>query len=229
MKFQQAIHRIHKIPAHVRLWIALSFALIIFLLSQKTPPAIQFILFWSSFTFAILVLLWTTILTARPAEVRLIAKMQDSSRTITFIFVISASIVSLFAVIFLLRILTDTKQAGYAYHVGFSILSVILSWNMIHTIFAIRYTHLYYILLAEEKDSDNDHKGGLIFPSNEPPDYLDLVYFSYVIGMTFQVSDIQITSRRIRHLVLFHALLSFVYNTVILALCITIISGLIQK
>lgn len=229
MKSQQIIHRIHKIPAHMRLWISIAFALIIFLLAGRTPPAIQFILFWSSFTFAVLVLLWITILTAGPHEVRLIAKMQDSSRTITFIFVIFASIVSLFAVIFLLRILTDSKQAGYAYHVGFSILSVILSWNMIHTIFAIRYTHLYYNLLAEEKDSDKEHKGGLIFPTNDSPDYLDLVYFSYVIGMTFQVSDIQITSRRIRHLVLFHALLSFVYNTVILALCITIISGLIQK
>jgi uncharacterized membrane protein len=229
MKLQQIIHRIHKIPAHVRLWIGLSVALVIFLLSGNTPPAIQFILVWSSFTFTILVLLWITILTARPNEVKLIAKKQDSSRTIIFIFVLSASIVSLFAVILLLRILPDSKQAGYAYHIGFSIFSVILSWNLIHTIFAIRYTHLYYNLMAEEKDIDKEHKGGLIFPSNEPPDYLDLAYFSFVIGMTFQVSDIQITSRRIRHLVLFHALLSFVYNTVILALSINIISELIQR
>jgi uncharacterized membrane protein len=229
MNFQNVIHRVHKVPAHVRLWISIAFALIIFLLAGRTPTAIQLILAWSGFTFAILVLVWTTILTAGPHEVKLIAKMQDSSRTITFAFVIFASFISLFAVIFLLRILSDTKQAGYAYHVGFLILSVILSWNMIHTIFAIRYTHLYYNLLAEEKDSDKEHKGGLIFPANDPPDYLDLVYFSYVIGMTFQVSDIQITSRRIRHLVLFHAVLSFAYNTVILALCITIISALIQK
>lgn len=229
MNFQKFIHRIHKLPAHVRLWICLAFALIIFLLAHRTPPGIQFILAWSSFTFAILALLWITILTTGPHEVKLIAKMQDSSRTITFAFVIFASFISLFAVIFLLRILSDTKQAGYAYHIGFLILSVILSWNMIHTIFAIRYTHLYYNLLAEEKDSEREHKGGLIFPTDDQPDYLDLVYFSYVIGMTFQVSDIQITSRRIRHLVLFHAILSFAYNTVILALCITIISALIQK
>jgi uncharacterized membrane protein len=229
MNIQKVIHRIHKIPAHMRVWVALGFALIIFLLAGRTPPAIQFILAWSGFTFAVLALLWVTILTAGPHEVKLIAKMQDSSRTITFVFVIFASFISLFAVIFLLRILSDSKQAGYAFHVGFLILSVILSWNMIHTIFAIRYTHLFYNIWAEEKDLDKEHKGGLIFPTDDPPDYLDLVYFSYVIGMTFQVSDIQITSRRIRHLVLFHALLSFAYNTVILALCITIISALIQK
>ena len=155
--------------------------------------------------------------------------MQDTTRWITFIFVIFASFVSLFTVILVLHILSNTKEKGYAYHVGFSILSVILSWNLIHTVFAFRYTHLYYNLLTDENNTVKDLKGGIIFPTDNPPDYLDLVYFSYTIGMTFQVSDIQITSRRIRHLVLFHAILSFTYNTVILALGITIISGLIQK
>jgi uncharacterized membrane protein len=229
MKKQPFIQRIYKIPAHVRIWIGFAIALIVFILTGRTPPAFRFILVWSSFTFTILVLLWITILTARSNEVRLIAKMQDTSRTITFTFVLFASFVSLFTVILVLRILGNTKEAGYAYQVGFSILSVILSWNLIHTVFAVRYTHLYYNLLAEENNSDKDLKGGLIFPTNNPPDYLELVYFSYTIGMAFQVSDIQITSRRIRHLVLFHAILSFTYNTVILALGITIISGLIQK
>jgi uncharacterized membrane protein len=223
------IHRIHKIPAHVRLWIGLSVALIIFLLSQRTPPAIQFILVWSSFSFSILILLWTTILTARPAEVKLIAKQQDSSRAIIFIFVLFASIASLFAVIWLLRILPDSKQAGYRYHIVFSIISVVLSWILIHTIFAIRYTHMYYTYKTEDKDQDKDHNGGLLFTTNDAPDYFDFAYFSFVIGMTFQVSDIQITSRHIRRIVLGHALLSFVYNTVILALTINIITGLIQK
>ena len=77
--------------------------------------------------------------------------------------------------------------------------------------------------------SEKVHKGGLIFPNDEPPDYFDFAYFSFVIGMTWQVSDVQITSRRIRRIVLMHALLSFVYNTVILALSINIISGLIQR
>jgi uncharacterized membrane protein len=77
--------------------------------------------------------------------------------------------------------------------------------------------------------SQKEHKGGLIFPSDDPPDYFDFAYFSFVIGMTWQVSDIQISSRRIRRMVLFHALLSFLYNTVILALTINIISGLIQR
>jgi uncharacterized membrane protein len=209
--------------------IGLSVALIIFLLSQRTPPAIQFILVWSSFCFTVLLMLWAIILTTSAAEVKVIAVIQDSSRTIISVVILFASVVSLFAVVFLMRTLPNPNQAGFPYHVGFAITSVILSWIMIHTIFAIRYAHLYYNLLYEERMSQKEHKGGLIFPSDDPPDYFDFAYFSFVIGMTWQVSDIQISSRRIRRMVLFHALLSFLYNTVILALTINIISGLIQR
>lgn len=229
MDIRKVTHRLHKIPAHGRLWIGLSAALIVFFLSHRTPPAIQFILVWSSFCFTILSLLWAIILTTSASEVRVIAGKQDSSRTIIFIFVLFASFVSLFAVILLMRILPDSRQSGYPYHVGFAILSVILSWLMIHTIFAIRYTHLYYNLMYENRMSQKEHKGGLIFPDDDPPDYFDFAYFSFVIGMTWQVSDVQITSKRIRRIVLIHALLSFVFNTVILALTINIISNLIQK
>jgi uncharacterized membrane protein len=229
MSFKQVIHVIHRIQAHGRLLIGLSVALIIFFLSQRTPPAIQFILVWSSFSFTVLLMLWAIILTTTAAEVRVIAVKQDSSRTIISVFVLFASIVSLFAVVFLMRSLPNPKQAGYPYHVGFAITSVILSWIMIHTVFAIRYAHLYYTIVYEERMSQKEHKGGLIFPSNDPPDYFDFTYFSFVIGMTWQVSDVQITSKRIRRMVLLHALLSFLYNTVILALTINIISGLIQR
>jgi uncharacterized membrane protein len=63
----------------------------------------------------------------------------------------------------------------------------------------------------------------------DSPDYMDFTYFSFVIGMTFQVSDVTITSRQIRHLALFHGLISFVYNTIIVALSVSIIAGLVQK
>ena len=229
MIFKRVIHGIHRIQAHGRLLISLSVALIIFFLSQRTPPAIQAILVWSSFSFSVLLMLWAIILTTTAAEVKVIAVKQDSSRTIISVVILFAFVVSLFAVIFVMRTLPNPNQAGFPYHVGFAITSVILSWLMIHTIFAIRYAHLYYNLLYEERMSQKEHKGGLIFPSDDPPDYFDFAYFSFVIGMTWQVSDVQISSRRIRRMVLFHALLSFLYNTVILALTINIISGLIQR
>ena len=204
-------------------------AFITFTISGRTPPAIQFILVWSSFAFSGLVLFWITILRAKVSEVKEIAKRQDSSRTIVFFFVLFASFISLFAVIILLKILPDNRVAGYWYHIGFSIISVVLSWTLIHTVFAFRYAHLYYTCHREEKGIEKETRGGLQFPGDAEPDYLDFTYFSFVIGMTFQVSDVTISSRQIRHLTLFHAIISFVFNTVILALSVGIIAGLVQK
>lgn len=223
------IQHIYRIPARTRLLIALFISFVTFTISGRTPPAIQFILVWSSFAFTGLLLFWITILTAEVNEVKNIAKRQDSSRTIVFFFVLFAAIISLFAVIILLKILPDNKVAGYRYHIGFSIISVVLSWTLIHTVFTFRYAHLYYTCRREEKGIEKEEEGGLQFPGDAAPDYLDFAYFAFVIGMTFQVSDVTITSRQIRHLALFHGLISFVYNTVILALSVSIIAGLVQK
>ena len=229
MKENKITNLIHRMPAHRRLLICLFVAFITFIITRNTAtPAFQFMYIWSSFTLSTLILFWITIFTANPEEIKQIAKKQDSSRTIIFLFVLIASFVSLFAVILLLKDLPDSKQRSY-YHIFFSGISVILSWVLIHTIFTIRYAHLYYTCKTLEKDIQKQEEGGLDFPNDERPDYLDFAYFSFVVGMTFQVSDMQITSYSIRRVVLLHGLLSFAYNTVILALCINIIAGLVQK
>jgi uncharacterized membrane protein len=94
-----------------------------------------------------------------------------------------------------------------------------------HTVFSLRYAHLFY---RESGAAPSEGlAGGLAFPEEPEPDYLDFAYFAFVIGMTCQVSDVQITSRPIRHLALLHGVLSFAFNTVILALSVNIISGLL--
>ncbi len=223
------IQHIYRIPARTRLMISLFVAFLTLMVSGRTPPSIQFILVWCSFAFTGLVLFWITILTAKVSEVKEIAKKQDSSRTFVFFFVHFASLISLFAVVVLLKILPDKKVAGYWYHIGFSIISVVLSWALIHTVFTFRYAHLYYTCHKDEIGIKKEFPGGLQFPGEREPDYLDFAYFSFVIGMTFQVSDVTISSRQIRHLSLFHGLISFVFNTVILALSVGIIAGLVQK
>src|SRR3954464_13858608 len=144
MDLRPLIHRLHKIPAHGRLWIGASVALIMFFVSHRAPPAIRFIHVWTSFCFTILTILWAIFLTTSASEVKVIAGKQDSSRPIIFIVVLFASVISLFAVVFIMRTLPNPKEPGYPFHVGFAILSVILSWVMIHTTYAIRYTHMYY-------------------------------------------------------------------------------------
>src|SRR5207249_578612 len=102
-------------------------------------------------------------------------------------------------------------------HIALSILAVICSWLLIYTAFAIRYAHIFY---GPSKSETEKRAGGLLFPGTTEPDYLDFVYFSFVIGMTCQVSDVQISAGRLRRIALLHGILAFMFNTIILALSI---------
>jgi len=107
-------------------------------------------------------------------------------------------------------------------HVALVAATLLLSWLVTHVVFALRYAHEYYgrTLGAMKIDA------GLEFPGDDAPDYWDFLYFAIVVGMTFQVSDVQITSRKLRRLVIVHGLLSFLFNTVIVALTVNIAAGL---
>jgi uncharacterized membrane protein len=102
-------------------------------------------------------------------------------------------------------------------------LTLFVSWLMTHTTFAFRYAHEYYQI----DPGGAGIAGGLEFPGEKRPDYLDFMYFSLVLGMTFQVSDVQITARKFRRLASVHGLLSFLFNTIILALTVNIAAGLL--
>ncbi|OCX53664.1 hypothetical protein BEL04_05045 [Mucilaginibacter sp. PPCGB 2223] len=218
-----------RLDAHHRLMISLGVtAIVVALLWNKVSVPALIMLSWGSCALMIIILCWAIILTAHPREMRQIARLRDSNRFIVLLFVIVASCVSLFAVLFLL--LNHGKDAQHAHvtkHVLMSIGSVVVSWLMLHTVFTMSYAHMYYTLTPEADDPKDAVIGGLQFPEEKNPDYLDFVYFSFVIGMTFQVSDVEISSRAIRRLALLHALISFAFNTAIVALSINVISGLI--
>jgi len=216
-----------RLDAHYRLLISLAVAAIVFFSVQDGHSAPSVILFtWISFASAIIIMDWIIIFSSHPREVRKIAKLQDSSRTFLFLFVIAASVTSMGAIFFLLK---SSKGHGGSVneHIALAITAVIISWWLVHTIFTLRYAHLYYD--ARKDDGTPRVCGGLEFPGNEDPDYLDFVYFSFVLGMTFQVSDVVITSKRIRQLATMHGLLSFAFNTAIVALSINVISGLVAQ
>ena len=116
-------------------------------------------------------------------------------------------------------------EQHFIVHLLLTLMTVIFSWTLVHTVYGFRYAHAFY---GDSDEPDvHQHAGGLIFPGDRPPDYFDFAYFSFVVGMTCQVSDVQITSRRMRRITLFHSVLSFGFNTIILALLINIaVSGL---
>ncbi|RYE28002.1 MAG: DUF1345 domain-containing protein [Sphingobacteriaceae bacterium] len=177
---------------------------------------------WISYALSILTTSWISILSLHPKDVRKTAKLEDSSVTFIFLFIIASAFASLFAVVILLQSIKNSSPEQITIHVILSVASVIISWFLTHTVFTLRYAHLFY----STEEGKEEYAAGLEFPKELEPDYLDFVYFSFGIGTTFQVSDVEISSRIIRRLAWAHGLLSFAFNTVIVALSINIISGL---
>jgi uncharacterized membrane protein len=197
-----------------------------FALHDRVRPSTQYVLTWDIFAACLLFLAWIMIMKTPQQKLRARAQEQDLSRTIISFFVITAACAALFAVGFLFFTNRSAQQSHFVVHLLISLFAVISAWMLVHTVFGLRYAHTYY---GDRDDSDesSQHAGGLEFPGDRLPDYMDFAYFSFVIGMTFQVSDVEITSREIRRLALFHGMLSFAFNTVILALTINTVSSMI--
>jgi len=185
----------------------------------------QLVVAWDIFALTDVVLAWIVISTKDPYEVRRNARLQDSSATFLFSLIVTAATASLLAVGVLLGSAKDLGPTQLAAHVALSLSAVALSWTLVHTIFALRYAHFYFWDAREVERHKID--GGLAFPGECVPDYMDFAYFSFVIGMTCQVSDVQITSSKMRRLALIHGVISFAFNTAILAMFVNIIAGLV--
>lgn len=218
-----------RLDAHHKFFISLGIALLVFALSYgKASFSIQFILTWIGYAATDLLLSWFTIFMIHPLEMKKVTKTQDSNRTFIFLFVLTAAVISLFVVVLLLKTTQHLSPDELSLHILLSVSAVLLSWALVHTLFVFRYAHLYYESALKQK-TPSKYAEGLDFPGEKEPDYVDFTYFSFIIGMTFQVSDVEISSKRIRRLALAHSLVSFAFNTVIVALSINIISGLISK
>ncbi|BFI95544.1 MAG: DUF1345 domain-containing protein [Rhodanobacter sp.] len=143
------------------------------------------------------------------------AKLQDTGRRATLAVAVIVSLVVLVA----LTTELHAGKAGGASAVGLAALSVVLSWLFMNTTFALHYAHGYY--------GDDGHlQGGLDFPSTPKPDYWDFVYYSFVIGMCFQVSDVSVRSRPMRRLTLLHSVVAFFFNVFILAISVSVVGSL---
>jgi uncharacterized membrane protein len=220
--------KILALDTHYRVYISLILAAIVcFSVLHVVSASTAILLTWMTFATSAIIMDWIIILTAHPREFKKIAVLEDSSRTMIFIVVIGASIVSLFAIVFLLKMTKGASHEDINAHILLVISSVITSWVLVHTLFTLRYAHMYYD--TDDDDGNAKPMGGLEFPKEENPDYLDFVYFAFVIGMTFQVSDVEISDRQIRRLAWIHGMISFAFNTAIVALSINVISGLVGQ
>ena len=215
-----------KLDAHSRLFIALIVSFLVFILTLgHLEFSVQAIAVWNVFAWILTVLAWSRILLADARTSVQTAKLQDTARFAIFLFVVFASLASLASVAILIGGSKGLGRKAMTEHLLLAATTVVSSWCLIHTVFAMHYAHGYYS--DEDEGPDFSSAGGLEFPNEKDPDFLDFAYFSFVIGMTCQVSDVQVSSQGMRRLALVHGLLSFVFNTVILALSINLASGLL--
>jgi uncharacterized membrane protein len=154
-----------------------------------------------------------------PDETREFATREDTNLVSASVLLLSAAVASLVGTGFDLVKATEAHHAGRVALTAIGVLTVALSWTLVHTVFALRYAHEYY----------TPPEGGIDFKSDdENPDYQDFAYVAFTVGMTFQVSDTDVQARRIRRTVIRHALISYLFGAVILAVVVNLIASLVK-
>ncbi len=250
---KKIIHHIIKLNASYRFLIAISIALLVLLfLPSSFSLATRVIITTNTFTFATSLLIWLVIVNVNKDNLKHIAAKEDSSVSLIFGLVVFLALGSLITIIILLGSVKGLNNARLTEHIIFSMISVAGSWVLVHSVYTLHYARLYFSeiksqtnleqsrFLSNLKNVSDEEKGkelfarqskfgGVDFPGTDKPDYLDFAYFSFVIGMTSQVSDVQVTSSKMRREVLMHGILSFIFNTIIVAMSINIVAGLLQR
>ena len=173
---------------------------------------------WNTGGAALLVLAWALIIGADEKTTKSRAGTEDPGRTLVYVVVLFTSLVSLIAALQLTRHVGNLPAGDAAMAELMCLFTVALAWGLTHTAFTLRYAHLYY-------REDDQGIGGVEFPEKCTPSYFDFAYFAFTIGMCFQTSDVVVTSTQIRRAVLLNALISFAYNTAIVAFVLNLVFG----
>lgn len=173
---------------------------------------------WDAGSLFLIVWTWWAVWDMNAEECKTHANREDPSARLTELIVLSAGVALLAAVGEALIRAAHATGATKAYLIALGLLSVALSWGLVQTIFTLRYARSYY----------SGPVGGIDFNESDPPTYLDFAYLALTVGMTFQVSDTNLTTKGIRRVALSQALLSYLFGAVILALVINVVSSLLH-
>jgi len=181
------------------------------------------ILAWDAGVIVYLALSAVLFSTARLERMAANAAAQEEGEWTIFALTLAAVVFSFAAIVSEFAGMKDATGAERNLRIVLLAVTLFVSWLMTHTTFAFRYAHEYYAKDGGGPDFDR----GLEFPKEQRPDYLDFMYFALVLGMTFQVNDVQITSPKLRRLAAVHGLLSLLFNTIILAPTVNLAVGLL--
>jgi uncharacterized membrane protein len=224
MRRQHPIILLRRLFAGARLALsAVAGAAVFVLLPEAMRLPMRLAAAWVVTVVLFLALTTLVVAGATPEAMRRRARLLDPRRWVILAIIVAAATISLLALGLTLQKVPGESSAAVATRLVLTGLAVAASWALTHTTYALHYAHRYYG--DGPLPGDDDDRGGLAFPGQEEPDYWDFLYFSFVIGMTCQVSDVQVTSHAMRRMTLVHGVLSFFFNTVILALAVNLLAG----
>ncbi len=215
---KHAFHPLDPRSARQRLLCALALGVVAWLVTPAAHGLPRLLVAWDGSALTLLSLAGWIVFRADADETRRRAAAADPGRTLVYLVVILASLTSIVGAAGVVRANATDPGGGDVLVLVLSVVTVVLSWLLTHTSFTLRYAHLYY-------RGGPDDEGGLDFPGDEKPDDLDFAYFAFTIGMCFQTSDVAVSDSDMRRTVLAHAMLSFAYNTLIVALVLNLVIG----
>jgi len=200
---------------HIRLFVAIVLGITAyFLLPGSWPWITRMVAAWDIGMVIYLGAVTAMMLRATDHAPQQRADTQEDEGAIAILLLATITAAASLSAIFAELAQVKSGDPAYGYHVALAVCTVLLSWAFTHTIFALHYAYGFY--------REGQRARGLKFPDDDKPDYWDFIYFSFVIGMTFQVSDVQVTSKGIRRLVTAHGVVSFLFNTTVIALTVNL-------
>lgn len=198
-----------------------------FVLPDHWRQSTRVLVGWNLATFLYIVLAGLMMRKATPASIRRRALMTDESRFVVLTLATLAAVISLGSIFAQLGNVKDAQGLAKVLHLGLATATILSSWIFIHLMFAQHYAHEFFVEREAEKLLPEDERGGLRFPGARKPQFIDFLYFSFVIGCASQTADVETTSAEMRVLTLLHGVIAFFFNTTVLALTINIAAGLI--
>jgi len=182
------------------------------------------VLGWTAGAGLYLALSWWLAHTFDARRTRERAQSLDQPNVVLLVVMLTAVLFSVVAIAMLLQQVKELAGIDRTLHVALALVALATSWLMIHTVYAFHYAHHYYLM---EKSRGKAGEDALDFPGKAPPDYADFIYYAFVVGMTSQVSDVQVQSSDLRRITLVHSVFSFAFNMLVLALSINVVAGVI--
>lgn len=210
---------VQTVKAHPRLLAALALACVVGMLipPDRVPQAAtRLLIAWNVGTCAYLILTAHMCFKSSPEDIQKRARVQAETRVMTILLAILAAAAGVGAIFAELSAVKSLQGAAVASHFALAILTIVSSWAFTHTMFALLYAHDYYEAASRELPT------GLAFPDTPNPEYGDFLYFAFIIGTSAQTADVSFTSKPMRRTGLIHSVLSFLFNTTLLALTVNI-------